>query len=245
LLDEIGDMDVRLQAKLLQVLQDHEFHRIGGRDLIKVDVRLLAATHRDLERAIAERTFREDLYYRLNVINLHLPPLRERKEDIVRLAEHLLWKHTASGVAPLGLTLELKHALTAYQWPGNVRELENVVRRYVVLRDPALIARELNSKVARKPLVAAVAQETPLVEAAAPATPILEQVTKAKQQAEAEAILAALNSTRWNRKQAAALLKIDYKALLYKMKKLNLEDNVISLPGPAKEPRVKAAGSGQ
>jgi len=245
LLDEIGDMDVRLQAKLLQVLQDHEFHRIGGRDLIKVDVRLLAATHRDLERAIADRTFREDLYYRLNVINLHLPPLRERKEDIVGLAEHLLRKHTPAGATPLSLTLELKHALTAHTWPGNVRELENVVRRYVVLRDPSLIARELNTKLTRKPLIAAVPPAPPELsvagDAPAPVTPILEQVTKAKQQAEAEAILAALNSTRWNRKQAAVLLKIDYKALLYKMKKLSVEDNVISLPGPAKEPRVKAA----
>jgi two-component system response regulator AtoC len=247
LLDEIGDMDVRLQAKLLQVLQDHEFHRIGGRELIKVDVRLLAATHRDLERAIAERTFREDLYYRLNVINLHLPPLRERKEDIAGLAEYLLRKHTAPTAAPLGLTLELKHALLAYQWPGNVRELENVVRRYIVLRDPSLIARELNGKITRKSLMAAAAPEVPMAGDVAPSiTPILEQVTKAKQQAEAEAILAALNSTRWNRKQAAALLKIDYKALLYKMKKLNLEDNVISLPERIKEPRVKAAaGSGQ
>jgi len=231
---------------LLQVLQDHEFHRIGGREMVKVDVRLLAATHRDLERAIADRTFREDLYYRLNVINLHVPPLRERKEDIVGLAEHLLRKHTPSGAVSLALTLELKHALTAYPWPGNVRELENVVRRYVVLRDPALIARELNGRLTRKPLVGAVAPEvSPAADATPPVMPILEQVTKAKQQAEADAILAALNSTRWNRKQAAALLKIDYKALLYKMKKLNLEDNVISLPGPAKETRVKAAGSGQ
>jgi two-component system response regulator AtoC len=246
LLDEIGDMDVRLQAKLLQVLQDHEFHRIGGRDLIKVDVRMLAATHRDLERAIADRTFREDLYYRLNVINLHLPPLRERKEDIIGLADHLLRKHTPSGTAPLPLTLELKHALTAYAWPGNVRELENVVRRYVVLRDPALIARELNGKLTRRSFTAPVAPEvSPAADTPPPVMPILEQVTKAKQQAEAEAILAALNCTRWNRKQAAAQLKIDYKALLYKMKKLNLEDNLISLPGPAKEARVKAAGSGQ
>ena len=163
------------------------------------------------------------------------------------LAEHLLRKHTPSGTAPLGLSLELKHALAAYQWPGTVRELENVVRRYIVLRDASLIGRELNSKITRKPQVRAGAPETPVAgETAAPITPVLEQVTKAKQQAEVEAILAALNSTRWNRKQAAALLKIDYKALLYKMKKLNLEDNVISLPGPAKEPRVKAAaGSGQ
>ena len=154
LLDEIGDMDVRLQAKLLQVLQDHEFHRIGGKELVKVDVRLLAATHRDLERAIADRTFREDLYYRLNVINLHVPPLRERKEDIVGLAEYLLRKHTPAGAAPLPFTVELKHALTAYPWPGNVRELENVIRRYVVLRDPALIARELSGKLTRKSIMA-------------------------------------------------------------------------------------------
>ena len=98
LLDEIGDMDVRLQAKLLQVLQDHEFQRIGGKETIKVDVRVMAATHRDLEQAICDRTFREDLYYRLNVINLLLPPLRERKEDIVPLAEFLLKKHTVAGM---------------------------------------------------------------------------------------------------------------------------------------------------
>src|SRR5438552_15022266 len=93
LLDEIGDMDVRLQAKLLQVLQDHEFQRIGGKDTIKVDVRVIAATHRDLEKCIQERQFREDLFYRLNVINIHLPALRERKEDVVPMAEFLLKRH--------------------------------------------------------------------------------------------------------------------------------------------------------
>ena len=98
LLDEIGDMDVRLQAKLLQVLQDHEFQRIGGKETIKVDVRVMAATHRDLEQAIADRTFREDLYYRLNVINLVLPPLRERTDDIVPMAEFLLKKHAVAGI---------------------------------------------------------------------------------------------------------------------------------------------------
>ena len=103
LLDEIGDMDVRLQAKLLQVLQDHEFQRIGGKDTIKVDVRVMAATHRDLETAIADRTFREDLYYRLNVINIHIPPLRERKEDILPMAEFLMHKHSTSGCAAAGV----------------------------------------------------------------------------------------------------------------------------------------------
>src|SRR6202020_2916215 len=107
LLDEIGDMDVRLQAKLLQVLQDREFQRIGGRDAIKVDVRVMAATHRDLEGAILEGKFREDLYYRLNVINMQLPPLRERNEDIIPLAEYLLKRHAVSGKG-ISISGELK-----------------------------------------------------------------------------------------------------------------------------------------
>jgi two-component system response regulator AtoC len=249
LLDEIGDMDVRLQAKLLQVLQDHEFQRIGGKEVIKVDVRVLAATHRDLEKAMAENTFREDLYYRLNVINLHLPALRERKEDILRLAEYLLKKHSPVGNPPPEITLELRHALTAYHWPGNVRELENVMRRLIVLRDADLIAGELHRKVTRRPLlstassqlVAEVPHDPPRVNG----TPILEQVTKAKHQAESEAILAALNSTRWNRKQAAGLLKIDYKALLYKMKKLGLDDNILAMSAPGDELRTNAAAAGR
>ncbi len=249
LLDEIGDMDIRLQAKLLQVLQDREFQRVGGRDVIKVDIRVMAATHRDLENAIVDGTFREDLYYRLNVINLELPPLRERKEDILPLAEYLLRKHSAAGTRVV-ITAELKQALMAYQWWGNVRELENVIRRLIVLRDPKMIARELNSKAARRPHVKVNTGSAPAVEATrskpveVPTTPILEQVTQAKQQAETEAILAALASTRWNRKQAAVLLKIDYKALLYKMKKLGVEDKVVSVPiSSGESERVMTASS--
>ena len=225
LLDEIGDMDVRLQAKLLQVLQDREFTRIGGRETIRVDVRVMAATHRDLEAAIVDRTFREDLYYRLNVINLVLPPLRDRAEDVVPMAEFLMRKHAPAGASMPAITPELARAMTAYRWPGNVRELENVVRKFLILRDPDALTRELQAKTFRK------REEQPLrlpeaTQSAQPvySAPILEQVTKAKQQAETDAILAALNSTRWNRKRAAALLEIDYKALLYKMKKLGVED---------------------
>jgi two-component system, NtrC family, response regulator AtoC len=228
LLDEIGDMDVRLQAKLLQVLQDHEFHRLGGKVLIKVNVRLLAATHRDLERAIVAGSFREDLYYRLNVMNISLPPLRERKEDICLLAEHLLHKHCPAGAALPELTLELQHALTAYHWPGNVRELENVIRRHLVLRNPNVIVRELYTKSAKAALrspATPLPEATTSVDGTEPGEPILEQVSRAKHQAEAEAILAALHSTRWNRKRAATLLKIDYKALLYRMRKLNVRDD--------------------
>jgi len=240
LLDEIGDMDVRLQAKLLQVLQDREFQRVGGKDVIKVDVRVIAATHRDLETAIVDRTFREDLYYRLNVINLILPPLRERKADIIPLAEYLLKKHSVFEKA-VSLTPELKQALLAYPWPGNVRELENVIRRLIVLRAPDAVVHGLQMKTIRRPVPSATAKEDGARESvtlpsdAIDRTPILEQVTKAKRRAESEAILAALSSTRWNRKQAARLLKIDYKALLYKMKKLDLEDNILSFTPPALE----------
>jgi two-component system, NtrC family, response regulator AtoC len=246
LLDEIGDMDVRLQAKLLQVLQDHEFQRIGGKEVIKVDVRVLAATHRDLESAISEGTFREDLYYRLNVINIELPPLRERKEDIIPLTEYLLRKHASSESSIPIITPNLKHALMTYHWAGNIRELENMVRRLLVLRNPELVASEFLAKAARKRLLNATPETPRPVINGAPPPPILEQVTRAKKQAEADAIVAALDSTRWNRKQAAVLLQIEYKALLYKLKKLGLEDKPGSFDGEcAPQPiRVRSAGNG-
>jgi two-component system response regulator AtoC len=230
LLDEIGDMDVRLQAKLLHVLQDSSFQRIGGRETIKVDVRIMAATHQDLEKAIAERTFREDLYYRLNVINLRLPALRDRKEDLVPLTEFLLKKHAIKGVPVPPLTLELKNAMITYHWPGNVRELENYVRKLFIFRDSAAVARELTAKATRTPAtVTTTANLHPYtMQSIVKDQPILERVVKAERLAETQAILAALNSTRWNRKQAANLLEIDYKALLYKMKKLGIEGKSIA-----------------
>jgi two-component system, NtrC family, response regulator AtoC len=154
LLDEIGDMDHKLQAKLLQVLQDHEFMRVGGRATIRVDVRVIAATHRDLEQAIAEGTFREDLYYRLNVISLRLPALRDRKEDILALAEVLLQKHAIPGQPVPTLPPMLQEALVAYDWPGNIRELENVMRKLIVLGDAQRLASELFAKTSRKLQVA-------------------------------------------------------------------------------------------
>lgn len=216
MLDEIGDLDFKLQAKLLHVLQDREFQRIGGRETIRVDVRVIAATHQNLEQAIVDRTFREDLYYRLNVVNLQLPALRDRKEDILPLAEVLLRRHSSE--KGLILPYNLRAVMVNYHWPGNVRELENIIRRFIVLKDTQTIVREIQTKTLSRN-----AAPTPLSSiGSSEEFPILQQVTKAKHQAEVEAILAALNSTQWNRKQAAATLHIDYKALLYKIKKLGI-----------------------
>lgn len=244
LLDEIGDMDFKLQAKLLQVLQDHEFQRLGGKETVRVDVRVMAATHRNLHEAIQNETFREDLYYRLNVINIHIPPLRDRPEDIIPLAHRFVQKH-GNGAPPPPLTGPLQQALIDYDWPGNVRELENLIRRYLVFRDPAEMVRELSGRMElehapaprRAPAhngfatngAAAPPPLPPPDHTASPATPeasdhhsVLTEVARAKEEAEAAAILDVLETTHWNRKRAAQILNIDYKALLYKMKKLNI-----------------------
>jgi two-component system response regulator AtoC len=224
LLDEIGDMDFRLQAKLLQVLQDQEFERLGGSGTIRVDVRVMAATHSDLEKSIRDGRFREDLFYRLNVINIVVPPLRERLDEIPALAEYFLKKFAGPGAAVPEITPALHHALLSYHWPGNIRELENFMRKFVVLLDPVAAAEELRFKTRSSGRTSPVAPPVPGGLAAAPSgTPTLEKVSEAQKRAEAEAILTALNRTRWNRKQAAALLRVDYKALLYKMKKLDID----------------------
>ena len=250
LLDEIGDMDLRLQAKLLQVLQDHEFRRIGGKEIVKVDVRVIAATHRDLEKAILEQKFRADLYYRLSVVTLHVPPLRDRREDIVPLAEHLLIKFSGSAEPQRILGPELRAALTEYHWPGNVRELENYMRKLTIMRDGSLIARELRAR-CRVDVTAPEVPAEPVTDTPDPRTtdiPILEQVTQAKYQAEKSAILSALSTTHWNRKNAAAVLNIEYRALLYKMRKLGIDEpptasEAKSEPGKAAVAMAQAGGS--
>jgi len=230
LLDEIGDMDFKLQAKLLQVLQDHEFQRLGGKETVRVDVRVIAATHNDLEKSIAEGKFRQDLFYRLNIVTLYVPPLRDRKEDILPLTKILLEKHAPDDVDTLEITPTMIHAMSIYDWPGNVRELENFVRKFAILRDPEMVARDLIARAARKSLTAAPSLDFASSDRVEVRAPILEQVTRAKDQAETEAIMAVLASTHWNRKKAAVLLKIDYKALLYKMKKLGIEDKMAMMP---------------
>ncbi len=145
-LDEIGEMAIRLQAKLLQVLQDEEFFRVGGKKSVRVDSRVVVATNRDLEREIELGNFREDLYYRLNVVAIRLPPLRERMEDVVPLTDHFLKKYGRNFISGVSeLPSEVLRAFTEYNWPGNVRELENMVRRLCVLRDPSLVLDEISA----------------------------------------------------------------------------------------------------
>ncbi len=230
LLDEIGDMDVRLQAKLLQVLQDQQFRRVGGTEMVRVDVRVIAATHRDLVQAIRERTFREDLYYRLNVLTCTLPALRARKEDILSLTAFLISRHTPADTPRLELTPALQSALVAFRWPGNIRQLENVVRKLIVLRDPELIvqeleamSREMDKEKDMDTFSAREDQPSSRENALAEPRNIFQNAARVKQEAEAAAILRALNSSGWNRIQAAAMLNIEYRTLLYKMKKLSIE----------------------
>jgi two-component system response regulator AtoC len=215
LLDEIGDMDIRLQAKLLQVLQDSEFHRLGGSTTLHVDVRVMAATHRDLLQAVACGRVRADLYYRLKVISIEIPPMRERREEIIPLAEFFLRKHASLDAAPPELNLAVQRRLLAYDWPGNVRELENVMRRYLVLRDPTTFPEV-------RPVV--VPEVAPEVDRSSNADhSIFDSLDQTKRQAQVDALVAALNTSRWNRKKAAVLLRLDYKQLLYQMKKLRIE----------------------
>ncbi len=224
LLDEVGDMDAKLQAKLLHVLQDGEFQRLGGTETIRVDVRVLAATHRNLREEIRTGRFREDLYYRLNVVTLRVPPLRERRDEILPLARYFLARHAGPNRAIPILGGVLEQALLSHSWPGNVRELENLMRRFLVFPDSMRIVDELREASAGAPLPGEppVAAASSTANCVSPAVQTLNQVAGERARAEAEAILAALDRVRWNRRRAAVLLNVEYKSLLYRMKKLGI-----------------------
>ncbi|MHB1134708.1 MAG: sigma-54-dependent transcriptional regulator [Chloroflexota bacterium] len=205
-LDEIGEMTLATQKKLLRVLQDKEFERVGGSVPIKVDTRVVTATNKNLADEVAAGHFREDLYYRLNVIHLHLPPLRERKDDIQPLAEHFLHKHRfGPDSPPAKITVEAMDLLVRHEWPGNVRELENCIERAVVLAQGDLITSRhlVLSPLTERRFVnieEKVHQQVPLKE-------ILSEVEK-------QLIMEALNQAQGNRSQAAKILGI-YRRLLY------------------------------
>jgi two-component system response regulator AtoC len=233
-LDEIGEMDPRLQAKLLQVLQDEEFYRVGGKRSVRVDARVVVATNRNLDAAIRQGTFREDLYYRLNVVTIRVPPLRERKEEIGPLVLHFVEKYRNRYRGGLEqVPPEVMDRFFAYDWPGNVRELENLVRRLVVLRDPSMVLGELGPT-ARSLSVAPLSAGTnaasnavrvPALHATLPDdAPLKDVARRAARIAEREAILRALMRTGWNKRKAAKRLQISYKALLYKIKDCEIVD---------------------
>jgi two-component system response regulator AtoC len=234
-LDEIGEMSSLLQAKLLQVLQDGEFSRLGSATDVRVDARVIAATNRDLKRAVADGAFREDLYFRLNVVRIALPPLRDHKDDIPLLTEHVLQEHghLYTGHGAPRLAAETRRLFMDYSWPGNVRELENLIKRILVLGSDLTVQRELREALDEATALPSPATSLPLAAANAleddshsepPLTSLKDIGRSAAREAERAAILAVLERTRWNRKEAAALLGISYKALLYKIKENHLDD---------------------
>jgi DNA-binding NtrC family response regulator len=215
-LDEIGDMSPTLQVKLLRVLQDRTFEPVGSSQTQRVDVRVIAATHQNLQTAIRERRFREDLYYRLNVIPIETPPLRARKDDIPLLVGHFLKKvQEERRVASCSIERDALEQLCAYDWPGNVRELENTIERLVVLKGGGAIGvADLPSSL--RPAAGRAASDAPRVGASGlPLTATVDRF-------EAELIRQALQQTGWNKNQAAKLLEMNRTTLLEKIKKHGL-----------------------
>ena len=235
LLDEIAEMKPVLQAKLLHVLQDGEFTKLGSNKRVLVDVRVVAATNRDLESMLNSGDFREDLYYRLGVIELAIPPLRERREEIPALIDFFLARcsrhhHRVVG----GLSVELRHLFANYDWPGNIRELENMINRIVILQDERLVMRDMLRNVERAASATAMRVGAPasgrpaiaeLDRGAGDAQPPTEvrgsliAVAKAAAlKAERAAIRQTLDQVHWNRRKAAEILGVSYKTLLNKIK---------------------------
>lgn len=207
-LDEIAELDMGLQAKLLQLLQDGQFSRIGAQEDKRVEVRVVCATNRRLEKEIEAGSFRQDLYYRINVVNLHLPPLRERREDIPQLVGYFLETYSASfkcSIQPL--STQLMNLFQRYNWPGNIRQLDNLVKRYVILGSEEAISSELIVQVP-EPLDPEVSLDGSIS--------LKKQTRQAVQELERKIILKALQAHHWNRKEAARALKISYRAFLYK-----------------------------
>jgi len=232
-LDEISELDPALQSKLLQLLQDGQFCRIGAQEDKKVEVRIVCATNRDLEQEIASGTFRQDLFYRINVVNLHMPALRERAVDIPDLVNYFLehYNHKYNCRAKT-LSNELMSMLQKYHWPGNIRELENMLKRYVILGTEDAITNDL------------VAPEknffNPEIAINGPIS--LKKLTRqAVKELERKVILKVLQANHWNRKQSARALSISYRALLYKIRETGLPSNRTPKPVQAAVPNQTAA----
>jgi transcriptional regulator with GAF, ATPase, and Fis domain len=233
-LDEIGDMSPMLQVKLLRILQDRQFERVGGSKTITADIRIIAATHRDLKKRVAEQAFREDLYYRLNVVPIWVPPLRERRSDIPLLCRYFLDRlGNLKGLGVKSLHPEVLERIMRYHWPGNVRELENLLERLVILSEgDVILPQDLPPKLSGLPPAPPVPDTVcppPTADLgleAAGAFPALPQegldFNQQVEDFERSLILQALERTGWVKNQAAALLKLNRTTLVEKIKKKGL-----------------------
>ncbi len=216
-LDEISELDLALQSKLLQLLQDGQFCRIGAQEDKKVEVRIVCATNRKLEVEIETGTFRQDLFYRINVVNLQMPPLRERRGDIEELSRYFLdFYNRKYNCKTRPVSADLMTSMRKYHWPGNIRELENLIKRYVILGNEDVLTSDL---VAREP-------ESYMPEINIDGPISLKKLTReATRDLERKIILKVLQAHHWNRKQTARALNISYRALLYKIRDAGLPAN--------------------
>jgi len=217
-LDEISELDLGLQSKLLQLLQDGQFCRIGAQEDKKVEVRVVCATNRKLEHEIEAGSFRQDLFYRINVVNLHLPPLRERRGDIENLVNYFLeYYNRKYNCKARPLSSDLFGVLQKYHWPGNIRELENLMKRYVILGSEEVISSDLLARRETEFLNPEINLDGPIS---------LKKLTRqATRELERKVILKVLQAHHWNRKQTARALSISYRALLYKIRDAGLPAN--------------------
>ncbi len=215
-LDEIAELDPALQAKLLQLLQDGQFSRIGAQEDKRVEVRVVCATNRQLEKDMEAGSFRRDLFYRINVVTINLPPLRDRREDISNLVAFFLQYYAESFKCPARpLSPQVLHLLKKYEWPGNIRQLENLIKRYVILGSEEAITGDLVDRMSEERL--------PGLDFPIRGQVSLKKMTRqAVQELERRIIIKALQAQHWNRKEAARALKISYRALLYKIRQAGL-----------------------
>lgn len=228
LLDEIGEMSAAMQAKLLHVLQDGRYSRLGARSISTADVRVIAATNIDIESAIADRLFREDLYYRINAFTIKVPPLRERREEIPYLVEEMIKRQSAALYQePVYVSPRMMSVLMEYQWPGNLRELGNAVTRMQVLKGHESSLADIESKILGRASKAPVCSvETPV---RSNVNEMRSIVRNFRDQTESRLIQKALEEARWNRRQAALALRISYRTLLYKIDQYQLKGTRIPL----------------
>jgi two-component system, NtrC family, response regulator AtoC len=231
-LDEISELDMSLQSKLLQLLQDGQFCRIGAQADKKVEVRVVCATNRKLEEEIEAGNFRQDLYYRINVVNLYMPPLRERRSDIDGLVHYFLeYYNRKYNCKARPLSSELMEVLQKYHWPGNIRELENLVKRYVILGSEEVISSDLQPR-ENDFITSDINLDGPIS---------LKKLTRQATRAlERKIILKVLHNHHWNRKQAAKTLNISYRALLYKIRDAGLPPNRARRPPEEVKTQVAA-----